>query len=86
MTMPSERFNAVLRTEQFLKDLMDPKRTPRVPKSIRDQAYSCLRHYPGHWDMQRAAEDSPQIFATDGEALSTWLTLGKESIDTGKNG
>lgn len=46
MTLPIERKQAVLRTEQFLKDLLDPKTTPRVPRAVREQAYRCLRHYP----------------------------------------
>jgi hypothetical protein len=32
MTLPNERYAAVTRTEQFLKDLCDPKKTPRVPR------------------------------------------------------
>lgn len=62
MTLPYERKNAVLRTEQFLKDLMDPKKTPRVPKEIRKQAYRCLRHYPGNYDMDLASEQAPKVF------------------------
>lgn len=46
MTVPVERTNAVIWTEQFLADLMDPKTTPRVPKVVRDQARRLLRHYP----------------------------------------
>jgi hypothetical protein len=56
MTVPIERTNAVLRTEEFLKDLLDPKKTPRIPKAIREQAYSCLRHYPTKYDMDTIAE------------------------------
>jgi hypothetical protein len=51
MTMPDERYRAVLRTEEFLKELCDPKKTPRVPKTIRQQAYYCLRHYPSKHHM-----------------------------------
>jgi hypothetical protein len=36
MTIPSERTRAVLFTEKFLKDLTDPKTTPRIPKAVRD--------------------------------------------------
>lgn len=62
MTMPNERRFAVVRTEQFLKDLMDPKKTPRVPKAIREEAYRCLRHYPGKYYMELASEQAPTIF------------------------
>ena len=62
MTMPNERRNAVNYTRQFLVDLMDPKKTPRVPKEIRKRAYSCLKHYPGDYYMEKAAEQAPNIF------------------------
>ena len=62
MTMPNERRNAVNYTRQFLVDLMDPKKTPRVPKEIRKRAYSCLKHYPGAISMDQAAEESPTVF------------------------
>jgi hypothetical protein len=62
MTLPDERFRAVKRAEQFLKDLCDPSKTPRVPRSIRGQASSILRHYPGPWDMDVAAHLAPTVF------------------------
>jgi len=62
MTMPNERRNAVDRTRIFLLDLMDSKKTPRVPKEIRKEAYRCLRHYPGDYYMEKAAEQAPDIF------------------------
>jgi hypothetical protein len=52
MTLPYERANAVKRTEQFLIDLGDSKKTPRVPKEIRQQARSLLKHYPTKFDME----------------------------------
>jgi hypothetical protein len=64
MTLPYERYNAVTRTEQFLKDLMDPKKTPRVPKEVREQAYYCLRHYPSKYNMDVVATVSPDVFET----------------------
>jgi len=64
MTMPNERYNAIKRTENFLKDLMDPKATPRVPKEIRKQAYYCLRHYPGNYYLDMLATRSPDILET----------------------
>ena len=55
MTVPRERTNAVIFTESFLKRLMDPRATPRVPRSIRQQASHLLRHYPSHWEMETIA-------------------------------
>jgi hypothetical protein len=50
-----ERTRAVNQTRDFLYELIDPKKTPRVPKSIRQQAHHLLRHYPNQHDMQLAA-------------------------------
>ena len=62
MTLPIERKHAVINTEQFLKDLMDPKKTPRVPREVRQQAYRCLKHYPSTYYMEEAADLAPEIF------------------------
>lgn len=62
MTMNYERRNAVNRTSEFLRDLMNPKKTPRVPKEIREEAYRCLKHYPSEYYMERAKEQAPEIF------------------------
>jgi hypothetical protein len=51
MTIPTERTRAVLHTERFLLDLCNPKKTPRVPKQIREQARRLLKHYPTQFDM-----------------------------------
>jgi hypothetical protein len=56
MTIPLERTNAVVYTEQFLLDLIDPKKTPGLPRSIRDQARRLLRHYPSKFDMDTIAD------------------------------
>jgi hypothetical protein len=52
MTVPRERTNAVMWTEQFLLQLTDSKQTPRVPKVVRDQARHLLRHYPTRYEME----------------------------------
>jgi hypothetical protein len=62
MTLPNERRNSVSMTESFLKDLCDPTKTPRVPKEIRQQARSCLRHYPSSYHMEQAKRLAPTIF------------------------
>jgi len=63
MTLPDERFRAVLYAEEFLRAISDPNITKRVPKEIRQRARGILRHYPSTWDMQQAAEGSPHVFA-----------------------
>ena len=64
MTLPDERYRAIKYTEQFLTDLLDPKKPPRVPKEIRQRAYSCLRHYPGGYYLDVLATKSPSILET----------------------
>lgn len=69
MTLPDERYRAVVQTTKFLTDLCNPDVTPRVPKVIRKQAYSLLRHYPSAYDMKVAAENAPNIFQERMEPL-----------------
>lgn len=52
MTMPFERTWAVLNTREFLLNLLDPKKTPRVPKDIRRQAGRLLKHYPTKYSFE----------------------------------
>lgn len=56
MTVPVERTNAVVWTQEFLYELLDPSKTPRVPKDIRERARSLLRHYPSKYEMEIIAE------------------------------
>lgn len=69
MTLPDERYRAVMETMRFLTDLCNPDVTPRVPKVIRQRAYSLLRHYPSAWDMKVASENAPNIFQKEMEPL-----------------
>lgn len=64
MTVPRERTSAVVFTENFLFDLCDPKKTPRVPKAIRQRAHHLLRHYPSQYHMETIAarEDGEDQF------------------------
>jgi hypothetical protein len=66
MTLPDERYRAVVQTEKFLKEILS---TPRVPKNIKDGARSMLRHYPNEWDMQIVAREVPGVFQEKMEPL-----------------
>ena len=61
MTLPIERTNAVLNVERFLMDLRDPKKYPRVPRAVRQEAQRLLRHYPRKFDMTDPAESFEPI-------------------------
>jgi hypothetical protein len=78
MTLPDERYRAVMQTIQFLTDVCN---TPRVPKAIKQRASSLLRHYPSAWDMKRAAENCPDIFAERMEPLHRMIVSYSESVD-----
>lgn len=62
MTLPDERTRAVVYTREFLRDLLDPKKTPRISREIRDRAYRCLRHYPMGYDLTLAAAAVPDTW------------------------
>ena len=60
--MPSERSFAIHNTQQFLFDMLDPKKTPRVPRAIREKCRRLLRHYPSSFWLDTAAKTAPDIF------------------------
>lgn len=62
MTLPVERFNSIEYTREFLRSLLDPKLTPKVPRYIREQASAMLRHYPWHLHMEDVCKVAPHIF------------------------
>lgn len=62
MTLPDERYRAVNNVREFLRDLLDPKKTPKVPKWIRKEAYYRLKHYPSSWDIDRAKTRYDEVF------------------------
>ena len=78
LTLPDERYRAVIQTEKFLKEILS---TPRVPKAIKDRARSCLRHYPVWYDMQRAAQAAPDVFQEQMEDVHRFIARGIAAAD-----
>ena len=68
MTLPDERYRAVKWAASFLSRLAGGQ-IARVPKAVREEARSILRHYPSDWDMNRAAAASPEVFQERMEPL-----------------
>ncbi len=62
--MPRERTVAILNTKEFLFDLMSPKKTPKVPSAIRQQARWLLKHFPGNYDLRQIVEALPEVFGS----------------------
>lgn len=60
MSTSWEKTKAVQNTRDFLRRLMDPKKTPRIPRQIRKEAYARLKHYPSDIDLEAAHKGSPK--------------------------
>jgi hypothetical protein len=73
MTLPDERYRAVVETQKFLAEILA---TPRVPKEIKAQARSLLRHYPNAYDMNQAVERCPEVFQKRMEDLHRFIAQG----------
>lgn len=58
MTMPAERTRNVLQAGAFLSELAASK---AVPKSIREEAYRLLRHYPTVSDIEAIAQHEERL-------------------------
>jgi hypothetical protein len=71
MTIASERTRAVNYTYEFLRDLIDPKKIPRVPKEVRQRASMLLRHYPSRWDMEMVVEEGSSRFGDEKNPFGT---------------
>ena len=61
MTLPDERYRAVALTRKFLEDIIHYR--SGLSDEIKQQAKSLLRHYPSDYDLDRASEGAPDIFA-----------------------
>ena len=72
MTLPDERYRAVVQTQKLLLEILS---TPRVPKTIKDGAKYCLRHYPSEWDMKAASELAPHVFQQRMEDVTRMFKL-----------
>jgi hypothetical protein len=80
MTLPDERYRAVMWAERFLREVAtDRKKYPRIPAAVRKEAFSILRHYPSDWDMSRASEKSPDVFQKRMEPLTRMVMAYEES-------
>jgi len=79
MTLPDERYRAVMQTQKLLLEIL---RTPRVPKSIKEGARSCLRHYPTEYDMRKASQTSGDIFAERMEDVTRFFARYEQSLQS----
>ena len=86
MTLPDERYRAVVQTRRFLLDLCNKDHTPKVPKIIREHARSMLRHYPSDFEMDRAAASAPEVFQKQMEPLTRMIMVYDRELKEEQNG
>jgi hypothetical protein len=65
MTLPDERFRSLKQAKKLLEELCDPGKTPRVPGIVRDRARGVLRHFPTDWELEKMADNSPELLDTE---------------------
>jgi hypothetical protein len=46
MSLRHEQYQALLRTREFLQDLLTAEKYPRTRKEMRFRVSKCLRHFP----------------------------------------
>ncbi len=81
MTLPDERYRSVMWAKKFLQDLAyNTKEYPRVPKKVRGEAHSILRHFPSEWDMDRASNGSPDVFQKRMEPVTKLFKQYEQSL------
>jgi hypothetical protein len=78
MTLPDERYRAILYARKFCEDLLDNKKTPRVPKDIRRRALNVLRHFPEDYYLSMLAEARPDILERKGDPFDPLYKMVKE--------
>ena len=78
MTLPDERYRAVQMAQQLCLDMLDPKKTPRLSKELRQRARGVLRHFPEEYYMSMLAESRPDILERRGEPYDPLYVMVKE--------
>jgi hypothetical protein len=64
--------------KSFCEDLLDSRKTPRVPKQIRQRALGVLRHFPEEYYLSMLAEARPDIIERKGEPYDPLYKMVKE--------
>lgn len=84
MTLPDERYRAVMTTRKFLQQLAGGEFS-RVPKAVRAQALGCLRHFPSEWEMDRLSERCPDVVSKQLDDLHRFVLKGSEEQNLKNN-
>jgi hypothetical protein len=78
MTLPDERYRAIMYAKSLCEDLLDSHKTPRVPKDIRRRALGVLRHFPDEYYLSMLADSRPDIIERRGEPFDPLYKMVKE--------
>lgn len=63
MTMPDERRKSIIRTHDFLREILSHKyENGENYHDLWYEARSCLKHYPSEFYMDEARELAPEVF------------------------
>jgi hypothetical protein len=54
--MTEEEYHSLKETYKFLCTIIDSKKVPNIPKSLRDNAKKCLEHYPHSRDYPKVSD------------------------------
>jgi len=76
MTLPDERYRAVLSARELLVEMANSGgRWKRIPKELRLYCIHALRHYPTQYDMKSAARQAPDVFQERMEPLTRMIMV-----------
>ena len=61
MTLPDERYRAIMQAKEFLTRLSFSSEIKRVPLAVRQEARRLLRHYPSEYDLDQIEQHAPHV-------------------------
>ena len=69
MTLPDERYRAIMQAKEFLTRLSFSSEIKRVPLAVREEARRLLRHYPSEYDLDQIEQYAPHVIQQRMEPL-----------------
>lgn len=79
MTLPDERYRSIKWAEKFLTNIANPKGYPRIPKHVRNEALSILRHFPTEYNLKQLENACPDVLQEHMEPVSKLFKQYEES-------
>ena len=82
MTLPDERYRAIKWAETFLTNIAHSSGYPRIPKHVRQEARSILRHFPSEWDLERLSRECPDVLQKQMEPVQRMFAQYEQAKKT----